>query len=68
MLVCWLVAKGNIQIKVSMSRLPVYCMSQGAVRSPVNICVREGDVAISFSLLGELYVVMNIDEVDQEVI
>jgi hypothetical protein len=31
-------------------------MTQGVVRSPVNVCIQEGDMAICLNLHGEVYV------------
>jgi hypothetical protein len=49
------VATGGIQMRVYVSRLPVYSVFQGAVGSPVNGYIQEGDVTTTGSLHGETY-------------
>jgi hypothetical protein len=51
-----MVVKSGTQILTGLSQLPVYSVSQGAVVSPVNIYVQEGDVATSLNFHAELYV------------
>jgi hypothetical protein len=42
-----------------MGRFTVYCVAQRTVVSPVNIYVKEGEVALSFGLHGELNALMD---------
>jgi hypothetical protein len=49
----------RVEIKVSMCRVMVYLMVQRAIRSPANIYVQEGQVAISFHLHRELNVLVH---------
>jgi hypothetical protein len=44
----------SVKIEVGMGRFTVHFMAQGPIRSPVNIYVKEGEVALTFSLHGEL--------------
>jgi hypothetical protein len=41
---------------VNGSRFLIYFLTEGAVRSPVNIYIQEDDVAMFLSLHGEMYV------------
>jgi hypothetical protein len=44
----------SVKIEVGMGRFTVHCMTQRTVGYPVNIYVKEGEIALSFSLHGEL--------------
>jgi hypothetical protein len=46
----------------------VYLMAQRTIKSPVNICVQEGKVAVSFCLHGELNVLVDTIQVVKEVL
>lgn len=56
-----------LEIEVNVGRFMVYIMTQGAMRSCVNICIQEGKVAVSFHLHGELNVVVDTVQVVKEV-
>jgi hypothetical protein len=47
------------EVNVGMGRFAVYLMAHRAIRSPVNICVQEGKVAVSFGLCGELNILVD---------
>lgn len=51
-----------------MSGFAVYLMVHRAIRSPVNICIQERKVAVSFGLRGELNILVYSVQVIKEVI
>jgi hypothetical protein len=67
MLVGWVVMRARVQVKVVKGRFMVHSMAQGTIGSPVNIYVKEGKVAISFHLHGELNVLVDTVQVVKEV-
>jgi hypothetical protein len=50
-----------------MGRFTMYFMTQRAIMPPVNMCAKEGKVAISFHLHGELNVLVDTVQVVREV-
>lgn len=56
------------EVDVGMSGFAVYLMVHRAIRFPVNICIQEGKVAVSFGLPGELNILVDSVQVIKEVI
>jgi hypothetical protein len=44
----------SVKVEVGRGRFMVYSMAQRTMRSPVDIYVKEGEVAFNFGLHGEL--------------
>jgi hypothetical protein len=55
------------EIENGVGGLAVHSVAQRTARSPINVCVQEGEVAVTFSLLGELNALVDAVEVVQEV-
>jgi hypothetical protein len=53
------VVRTGVKIEVSAGRFTEYLMAQRTISSPVNICVQERNVAVSFSIHGELNILVN---------
>jgi hypothetical protein len=51
--------RARVLVEAGVGRLMVHSMAQTAIRSPVNIRVKEGKVAVSFLLHCELNVLMD---------
>jgi hypothetical protein len=66
-LVGWVVMRTGAEVNVSKGRFTVYLMAYRAIRSPMNICVQEGKVALSFGFCGELHILMDNVQVIKEV-
>jgi hypothetical protein len=66
-LIEWVVVRTGGDINVGMGRFAVYLMAPRAIRSPVNICVQEGKVAVSFGLHGKLNILVDSVQVIKEV-
>lgn len=56
------------EVDVGMSGFAVYLMVHRAIRFPVNICIQEGKVTVSFGLRGELNILEDSVQVIKEVI
>jgi hypothetical protein len=68
LLVGLVVVGSSVKLKVRMERCTVYSMTKKTVGSPVNIYVKRGEVAISFSLHRELNALVDTVQVVQEVL
>jgi hypothetical protein len=54
------VVGSSIKAEIGMGRFTVYSMAQRTIGPPVNIYVKEGEVALTFGLHGELNVLVAI--------
>jgi hypothetical protein len=58
----------SIKVEVCMGKFTVHSMAQRTVESSVNIYVKEGEVALTFSLHDELNALVDTVQVVQEVL
>jgi hypothetical protein len=48
MLVEWVVTRTRVEVEVVMGTFMICLMAQRTIRAPLNICVEEGKMAVSF--------------------
>jgi hypothetical protein len=68
LLVAWVVVGPSVQVEVDMGRFTVHFIAQRNIGSSVNVYVKEGEVALSSGLHGELIALVDTVQVVQEVL